>query len=477
MRVLHVASEVTPWAQTGGLGDVVAALPPALRALGADAPEAFTLAPLYARARLALPDLTLRTRGQLVFGRHRLDAALCVSPAAPHVGWLDVPPLFDRPGIYGPDGRSAYGDNHVRFAALAIAALELGPALCGGPIDVVHGHDWQGSLAVYLARQRGVASVLTIHNLAFRGLFPKSAVDELGIPWSDFVPSRVEFYDQLCLLKAGITAADVVTTVSPRYAQEILTPPADEGLGGTLRHDARRLIGILNCIDTASWDPARDAALPASFSAADVRGRAACRAAILREFGLAARPDVPLAAVVSRMSSQKGTDLIAEIAPSLPTLGVQLLVLGNGDPDLEHRLRELAAAHPDWLGVRIGFDLGLSRRVYAGAELFLMPSRFEPCGLGQLYAMRYGAVPVVRAVGGLADTVRDGDDDDATGFVFEHADAGAVRWALGRARQEWRDDPGRFARRQQAGMRRDSAWTRSAAAYRGEYRRVLGQAV
>ncbi len=479
MRILHVASEVAPWAHTGGLGDVLGALPAAQAAVDG-VTRAMVLAPLYRVARAKLGALAPVAAGTLELGPHRLDVTVLRSAAAPHVAWLDAPALYDRDGLYGPGGRGEFVDNHLRFAALCRAAIRFGATIVDGPVDVVHGHDWQGALATYAARGAGIASALTIHNLAFRGLAPKSAVDDLGLPWRDFTPTGFEFYDQLSMLKAGLTIADVVTTVSPRYASEIRYPPADEGLGGCLRHDVRRLVGILNGIDLEAWDPTRDPALPAAFSVDDLAGKATCSAALRRELGLPAPAGVPLAAIVSRLSWQKGIDLVCALAPRLGDLGVQLVVLGHGDEAIERRLIELALAFPDSIAVRIGFDLALSRRVYGGADLFLMPSRFEPCGLGQLYAMRYGAVPVVRAVGGLRDTVQDSFPtvaDDDTGFRFEHADEGGLAWALGRALTERRDTPVAFLRRQRAAMRRDSSWGPAAAQTVDEYRRALAARV
>ncbi|MEZ4368186.1 MAG: glycogen/starch synthase [Kofleriaceae bacterium] len=470
VRILHVSSEVAPWAQTGGLGDVARALP----AAQARASVADVIAPAYARSTPPCP--AGRAPWQpLTVGTHTLTVRLLVSDVAPEIGWLDCPALYDRDGMYGPHGGD-FADNALRFAALCHGALALAEPLLGGAPDVVHGHDWQGALAVYLARGQA-ATVQTIHNLAFRGLFPKHTVDELGLPWRDFHPAGFEFWDQLSLLKAGLTSAGCVTTVSPSYAAEILEPPGDEGLGGCLRYDVARLLGIVNGIDLVAWDPATDAALPAHFSADSPDGKARCTAALRAEIGLPPAADGALMVVVSRLSAHKGTDLIADLVPSLPELGAQLVVLGSGDPALEERLLALAAAYPQHLAVRIGFDVALARRMYGGGELFLMPSRFEPCGLGQLYAMRYGAVPVVRTVGGLRDTVDDPYPDPAegSGFRFDHPDLGGLRWAVTRALDERRAAPARFAARRTRGMRRRSGWHDSAARYLAEYRRLLAE--
>ena len=484
MRVLHVTSEVAPWAQTGGLADVAAALPPACAAVTPGMRTA-TIAPLYrtTRARLAHAGAALGAplHVSIPFGPHRYEASVAaIGAPGTHAVWLvDCPVLYDRDGLYG-DAHGDFGDNHLRFAVLCRAALAAAPAILGGAPDVVHAHDWQGGLATALARLDGMpaATVLTVHNLAYRGLFPKTTVPELGLPWSVFDLHHAEFWDQLSLLKAGMAYADVVTTVSPTYAREILTPERGEGLDGFLRLDVARVAGIVNGIDLTAWDPSADPALPARYSASSLAGKATCRAALARELGLAVDDHTPLAVAIARLTPQKGLDLVAELAPQLAELGVKLAVLGTGERALEDRLRGLAGAHPDHLAVRIGFDVGLSRRMYAGADLFLMPSRFEPCGLGQLYAMRYGAVPVVAAVGGLRDTVHDPGDDalaegQGTGFAFEYVDAPGLRWALDRAARMFRERPQAFAAVRRAGMQRDSSWDASAREYVQLYRAAL----
>jgi starch synthase len=484
VRVLHVTSEVAPWAQTGGLADVAAALPPACAAVTPGMRTA-TVAPLYraTRARLAQAGASLGAPQAVTvaFGPHRYDVTVAsIGAAGSHGVWLvDCPVLYDRDGLYG-DVHGEFGDNHLRFSVLCRAALAAAPAILGGAPDVVHGHDWQGGLATALARLEGstAITVLTVHNLAYRGLYPKSTVTELGLPWSVFDLHHGEFWDQLSLLKLGMAYADVVTTVSPTYAREVLTPERGEGLDGFLRHDVARVAGITNGIDMAAWDPSGDPALPARFSASSLAGKAACRAALARELGLSIDDKTPLAVAVARLTPQKGLDLVADLAPELATIGVKLAVLGAGDHDLEDRLRALAGAHGSHLAVRIGFDVALSRRMYAGADLFVMPSRFEPCGLGQLYAMRYGAVPVVAAVGGLRDTVHDPGDPAlaagaGTGFAFEYVDAAGLRWALDRAARMFRDQPAAFAAVRKAGMTRDSSWDASAREYVQIYRAAL----
>jgi starch synthase len=476
VRVVHVASEVAPWAATGGLADVVAALPAALAA--ADRDVACTIvAPLYrgARDRLVADDRGIAPgpARKIVVGPHAIAARISRGRSVDGVpiAWIDAPALFDRDGIYGPrDGGGEFADNHIRYGALCRIAVDASDEIAGGPVDLIHGHDWQGALAPAFARLAGhrAATVQTIHNLAFRGLVAKAAVPELGLSWSYFDHHHYEFWDQLSLLKAGLAFADAITTVSPGYAREIATPIAGEGLDGFLAHDVAPVVGIVNGIDTRDWDPARDPAIAAPFSAADARGKQACKRALAGELGLLVDDDTPVIAVIARMTDQKGVDLIADVVPALHRLGARMVVLGTGEPALESRFRYLGSAFRDHLAVRIGFDPALARRIYAGADLFAMPSRFEPCGLGQLYAMRYGAVPVVRAVGGLRDTV----DDGATGFVFDAATPVALYGALDRAVAAYRE-PDAWTAIVARAMRRDSSWTAPARAYLDVYRAAI----
>jgi starch synthase len=302
-------------------------------------------------------------------------------------------------------------------------------------------------------------------------------MDELGLPWSMFDLHHAEFWDQLCLLKGGMAYADAVTTVSPSYAREILTPERGEALDAFLKWDVKRLTGIVNGIDTRAWDPAADRALPAGFSRTSPGGKAECRAALAKEMKLPLADDEPLIGVIARMTDQKGLDLVADIAPELHRIGARLIVLGSGEPHLESRFRWLADVFRDHVAVRIGFDLALSRRIYAGTDLFVMPSRFEPCGLGQLYAMRYGSIPIVHAVGGLRDTVLDPGDAElangrGTGIRFDTPSAASLLAAVERATNLFRDRAA-FANVRTAAMARDSSWTASAQQYVQLYRSLV----
>jgi starch synthase len=471
VRVVHVASEVAPFAQSGGLADVVSGLPAAQAETHGF--EVGVIVPLYrgVATRLADAGVALEPGVPLTLevGVHAISAALRIARIGRvRYGFVDCAVLYDRPGnLYGPGGAGEWHDNHVRFAALGVAAVAGAPALLGGAPDVLHCHDWQGGPAAIYARLAPAPPtiVATIHNLAYRGIFPKLVMEELGLPWSWFNQKSLEFYDQVSFLKGALAVADAVTTVSPSYAQEILTPQFGEALDGFLRWDVKRLVGIVNGIDTRSWDPRTDPALPASFSRDDFANRAKCRTALALEHELPLADDEPLIGVIARMTGQKGLDLVAELAPELATLGARMVVLGAGEPELEARFTYLAETFSQHVAARIGFDVNLARRIYGGSDLFVMPSRFEPCGLGQLYAMRYGAIPIVHAVGGLRDTVADG----VTGIQFAEANVPALRAAIARAVALFRDRAA-FTTMRRAAMMRDSSWLASALEYVQLYR-------
>jgi starch synthase len=387
---------------------------------------------------------------------------------------LDCPALYDRPGLYDDPSGQAYADNPIRYAMLARAA-----ARCAGDFDVVHAHDWQaGLVAAYLAdRRRRPGLVFTIHNLAFQGVYPKALVEGLGLQWAHFNLEQLEFYDQISFLKAGAALSDVITTVSPKYAAEIQTPAFGCGLAGFFVKNADKLHGVLNGIDTESWNPETDPAIAARYSSARPAGKRACRAALIEEVGLPVGDGDLLAAAVTRLSDQKGPDLLADLVPELARLGVRLLVLGSGEPALEHRLRTLAKWFGDHLWVRIGFDETQSHRLFAGADAVVMPSRFEPCGLTQLIAMRYGTLPVASAVGGLADTIVDPGDaalaaGRGNGFLFEQVDLAGLRWALGRAAALHAGNSAGWRRAMKAAMSTDWSWKQAATRYLAIYERA-----
>jgi len=478
MKILFATSEIAPWVKTGGLGDVAGALPAALRAAGHDVR---VLVPAYPALLQAFPE------AREVAQPHWLGGLLptpglraAVAPDGTPLLLLDYAPYFDRAGnpYLGPEGRN-WLDNHLRFGLLSRVAAWIGSdagTLDWQP-DVIHCHDWQTGLApAYLNYLPGrqAKSLFTVHNLAFQGLFDHASLFELGLPDAAWGMHGVEYYGYLSFLKAGLQHADAISTVSPSYAREIQTDEEGMGMAGLLRHRSGQLSGILNGIDTTLWNPAADPYLEQSYSARHIEGKAANKAALQAQLGLEQRPDLPLLAVVSRLTEQKGLDLLLESAPQILKLPAQLAVLGSGGSALEHGWAALARKHRAHCSVTIGFDEALAHRIEAGADIFLMPSRFEPCGLNQMYSLRYGTPPVVRATGGLADTVIDAVDvRHGNGFVFGPATAAALLQAVQRAIAAWRD-PVLWLKLQKRGMARDSSWQEAARHYVALYRTLAG---
>jgi starch synthase len=489
--VLLIGSEARPFAKTGGLADVLGALPPALQRLGWDATVAL---PRYRGVSAG----TLLETFSVTVGGYARDVGFYDAPLADGARALliDCPDLYDRAGLYTID-HTDYPDNARRFAFLVRAALEYAGRRGAGP-SIVHAHDWQAGLApVYLKTLYaahpvlgGTPSVITIHNLAYQGLFESDWLPRLDLGWDQFAVDRLEFYGRISFLKGGITDADLITTVSPRYAQEIQTPAFGVGFDGILRARAADLVGILNGIDTTEWDPAHDPFLPKPYDANDLSGKRDAKIAVLQSYSLPsgdAAMKRPLIGMVSRMVDQKGFDLIAAALPDLTRLDAAFVVLGTGDLRYQDMWRALAAQYPDRIGARIGFDESLAHVIEGGADVFLMPSRFEPCGLNQMYSMRYGTVPVVHGVGGLADTVVDyapapprparggSGGRPATGFVFNDFTPAALLEALNRALTVFRD-PVAWHALQLAGMQQDFSWDRSAQEYVKIYERALARA-
>ncbi len=476
MKILFATSELAPWVKTGGLGDVSGALPAALRALGHDVR---VLIPAYPALTKNFPDAEEIARPQRLGGllpAPGLKQAL--APDGTPLLLLDYPHYFDRPGnpYLGPEGRD-WLDNHLRFGLLSRVAAWLGSessTLAWQP-DVVHCHDWQTGLAAaylhYLPGRRA-KSLFTVHNLAFQGLFDHASLFELGLPDAAWSIGGIEYYGYLSFLKAGLQHADAITTVSPSYAREIQTDEEGMGMAGLLRQRAGQLSGILNGIDTRAWNPATDRHLSKNYGARRLKDKTINKTALQAELGLEQRADLPLLAVVSRLTGQKGLDLLLAAMPQVLKLPAQLVVLGTGTPELEHAWAALAHRHRNQCAVTIGFDEALAHRIEAGADIFLMPSRFEPCGLNQMYSLRYGTPPVVRATGGLADTVIDAvDEKHGNGFVFGPATAEALLQAVQRAVTAWHD-PVLWRRLQRHGMARDSSWTEAARHYAELYQRL-----
>lgn len=468
MEILFLASEVAPFSKTGGLGDVSAALPRALASLGHTVK---LVTPLYAsvsREGLERTDTRFDLRfafGTVSFGLWRTTVSMGCE-----VWFLENDGLYGRAGLYGDPGAPEYADSAHRFAALSMGALTAAQVLGFEP-DIVHANDWQTGLTP-LALKHGFAhtalgrakSVFTIHNLAYQGVFPKSVLGDLGIPWELFRTDGLEFYDQLSFLKAGLVYSDVLTTVSPRYATEIKTPEAGWGMDGLLRHRSDALTGILNGIDVQEWNPRTDPHLPARYAVDDLAGKAVCKRELLAELGLGGERR-PFFGFVGRLAEQKGIGLIRSVIPTLVQDGGNVVVVGMGDPTEEQALRALAAQFPGRVAVRIAFDPALSHRVEAGLDFFLMPSLFEPCGLNQLYSLRYGTIPIVRAVGGLRDTVTDMSTPGGTGFLFEAFDPEAFRHATRRAFALYEAGPKILDEARRRGMRQDFSWDRSARRY------------
>jgi starch synthase len=476
MRILMVASEAIPWAKTGGLADVVGALPRALVRLGH---QVDVVMPRYRGITAG------RASGKVTvtLGGRAADAPVFeLDTEGGRMLFVDQPEYFDRPALYGAGNRD-YPDNPLRFAFLGRAALEWA-AVSGVGYDVVHAHDWQAGLVpVMLATTfaghpvlGGTPAVFTIHNLAYQGTFPVEWLPTLGLGWELMRIDALEFWGRISFLKGGVTFSRVITTVSPRYAQEIQTPELGFGFDGILRYRSRDLVGILNGIDYDQWDPARDAHLPEPYTASNLKGKAAAKRAVLEAYGLpvtASGLARPLVGMVSRMVDQKGFDLVASVADDLPRLDASFVLLGTGERRYEEMWRGLAARHRDRIGARIGFDEGLAHLIEGGADLFLMPSRFEPCGLNQMYSLRYGTVPLVRATGGLFDTVRNYDPRTGagTGFTFEEYSPQALLGTLRRALDIYKDRDA-WRRIQRAGMDEDNSWDARARSYVQVYERA-----
>ncbi|HEY7335704.1 MAG TPA: glycogen synthase GlgA [Bryobacteraceae bacterium] len=467
-RILMVASEAAPFAKTGGLADVLGALPPALAKLGN---EVAVVIPRY--RGFVLPRARIWDGLAVHAGPHSYLAGIdeVVRQGVRYL-FVDIPSLFDRSGLYY-NSQGDYPDNHIRFAALSQAALGIARHIFRP--DIFHAHDWQTSLLpLYLRENFGgdptffqTRVVLTVHNLGYQGLFPPTALTDLSLDRALFNSAGFEFHGSVSFLKAGIVWADALTTVSPTYAREIQTPEFGFGLDILLRSSAPKLTGILNGADYSEWSPVSDWRLAARYSAADLSNKRACKMALLKEMGLQADPDPPVLGIISRLAHQKGTELVTEIAPWLVRHDVRLVVLGTGEAALETEFRGLASAYPEKIAVRIGYDDTLAHRLEAGADMFLMPSRYEPCGLNQMYSLRYGTVPIVRVTGGLADTV-----DEDTGFLFRDYSAEALAKAVGDALEAYQDRDA-WAGRMRLGMSKDFSWETSARAYHRLYEDIL----
>lgn len=481
MKILFAASEAQPLVKTGGLADVVGALPRALAALGHDVK---VLLPAYPgvldrlRTRTMHSNLTDLFGGPAKVEAGRTDTGLDVLA-------IDAPHLYAKQSAhpYGPSANVDWDDNHLRFAALGWVASAIGRGTAGAWVpDIVHAHDWQAGLApAYLALAEEVRprTVITVHNLAFQGLFDRKHLAKLRLPESAFAVEGVEFHGQIGFLKAALHYADHITTVSPTYAREIQTPEFGAGLDGLLRHRASKLDGILNGIDRDEWNPERDRYLPAMYGAHSLAKKAHNKAVLQEALGLEIEPRAPLFCVISRLSHQKGLDMLLAALPALRAAGAQLAVLGSGDAELTVGFSAAAKAAPTRVAFRSGWDESLSHRFQGGSDFIVVPSRFEPCGLTQLCGLRYGTIPVVARVGGLADTIVDANeaalaDGVATGFQFAPQSADALQHALLRAVAVYaRSDA--WSQMQERAMSRDFGWERSAQRYAALYEGLLAR--
>jgi len=471
LKILFVASEAAPFVKTGGLGDVIGALP---RALAKRGHELMVVLPKYS----AIDSSAFRDTGR------RVEVQLAGLLASAQV-YVHVPaerlryvflanPYYDRKELYGEPG-SDYRDNHKRFAILCAGALEAARQQGFEP-DAVHAHDWQAAL-VPLIIKRGWAgrpsplrarTVFTIHNLAYQGIFPREAMSDLGLPADLFNADALEFYGQVSLIKAGLVFADKLTTVSPTYAKEIVeSPQIGAGLEGLLRHRRADLTGIMNGVDYDRWSPQKDPLIEQRYTAQDTSGKTVCKASVQRELGLTVDAQAMLCGAIGQLAHQKGYDLLAQALPKMMERNLQLALLGTGDAALEHELTRLSEKYPGRISVQLRFDDRLAHRIEAGADVFLMPSRFEPCGLNQLYSLRYGTLPIVRAVGGLADSITEGPE--GWGFRFDEESPAALLQAVERALALFQK-PKAWAAAMERAMAQDHSWDRAAAQYEALYK-------
>jgi starch synthase len=478
MKIAMISSEIVPFAKTGGLADVVGTLAGALARLGHDLS---LIMPAYSgvlRGEFALEETAMKL--SVPVSDRQEEASVLRGRVENNVSvyCIRADRYFDREFLYGSPVED-YPDNAQRFVFLSRAALEV---LRQNQADVMHCHDWQTALAiVFLKAQQAryaelhrAKTVLTVHNLGFQGIFPSSQWPLLNLPGSLFTPQFLEFYGNVNFLKGGLVYADKITTVSPSYAREIMESEQGFGLEGVLRRRQRDTLGILNGVDYNQWNPQNDPYIAKSYGAANLAGKKSCKKALQRTFGLPERAELPLIGMVSRLTAQKGLDLIEKILDPLMTSDLQMTILGSGEPRFEELVTAAAARYPQKFAARLGFDEALAHQIEAGADCFLMPSQYEPCGLNQMFSLKYGTIPIVRAIGGLKDTVEDYDAErgTGTGFVFAPYDAQALSRAVDRALQTFRNKRS-WAALQRRAMNKDFSWDRSTRMYDELYRKLL----
>jgi starch synthase len=480
LHVAFVASEAAPFMKTGGLADVAAALPKALGRLGH---RVTVFLPRY--GPIPYPAGAFAGSVHVPVDQTPRSAGFYRRSLAPNVEivFVEHPPFFDRPFPYG-EGNRDYADNRLRFAFLARASLEYFRSRGERP-DVFHAHDWQAGLVPVFLKAfywddptlHRTPTVFTIHNLAYQGNFAADTGTILGLPWNIAAGDALEFHGGLSYMKGGVLFAEKVNAVSPTYAREIQTPEMGYGFDGILRSRGGDVTGIVNGVDYDEWDPSIDPYIARKYGPEDVaQGKAACKADLLETFGLASDPELPLVGIVSRLVALKGHDIVTDAWYDLLQRPLRMVVVGTGEPRIQDGFRALAERDPARFGVRFVYDEALAHKVEAGADMFLMPSRFEPCGLTQMYSLRYGTVPIVRATGGLVDTVEpyDAATGAGTGFRFDHADGTGMMWAIDQA-LALHADADAWGRLVRAGMSRDFSWQRSAEEYVALYRRAMEQ--
>jgi len=480
MKILLASSEVEPYSKSGGLADVAGAL---AKFLGRAGHQVGVVTPLYRGIRARFPDVQpLDWQLDLPMGGERVQAKVCSRHPAggPAVYFIDHPPFYDRAELYG-ERDADYPDNAERFIFFSKCVVNLARYLPWQP-EVLHLHDWQPALAAALVEDEksrgGWASAppvcLTIHNLAYQGIFPAAKFALTNLPSGFFQPAGLEFYGGMNCLKAGITYAGVITTVSPRYAREITTAQQGCGLDGVLRRRQDVLVGILNGVDYEEWTTSANPHLPHPYTAGDLRGKTSNKTALQEELGLPVRPDVPLFGTVARLAEQKGVDIQLGALEEMLSADMQFILLGSGGREFERGYRRLAIRHPGKCVVKIGFDTTLSHRIESACDFFLMPSLFEPCGLNQLYSLRYGTVPIIRVTGGLDDTVTDATEDaaGADGIKFREYSVRALAKAIRKALVLY-GEKALLDQYRRNGMARDFSWSRTAAAYEQVYRQAL----
>ncbi len=477
MHIAFVASECVPFSKTGGLADVVGALP---RALAAAGHEISVFVPRYRLTRISEERTVVQSITIPFDDRYRFCSILS-GAGYPGVRFffVDYPPYFDRDGLYGT-ASGDFPDNAERFALFCRAVLEASKIL--GVPDIFHCHDWQSALVPVLLRTqyledpafRECGTVFTIHNIGYQGLFPAEILPLLTLPWDLFTITKMEFFGNVNFLKGALAYADLITTVSRKYAQEIQTTEFGFGLDGVLKERAQTVIGILNGVDYEEWNPGTDRFIATHYSADDLSGKQECKQDLLASFGLAnADPNLPVIGIVSRFAAQKGFDLIGQIVDRLALEDVLVTVLGSGDKLYEEMFLRLCRRVPNKIAARIAYDNALAHKVEAGADMFLMPSRYEPCGLSQIYSLKYGTVPIVRATGGLDDTIDPWDPrtKKGTGFKFQEYTGEALLRTIHQALQLYRDQ-GSWQRLMRNGMSKDFSWRVSAREYVRAYERV-----